>query len=46
MDAWIFVHDPLERWKADKEELGASYWPPDTPRVDSFSGGRKPTQTN
>lgn len=27
-----------------KEDINGPYWPPDTPRLDSFSGGRKPTR--
>tara|TARA_B100000029_G_scaffold389840_1_gene386434 strand:+ start:138276 stop:139628 length:1353 start_codon:yes stop_codon:yes gene_type:complete len=29
-----------------KENVQSPYWPPDTPRLDSFSHGRKPTQTD
>ena len=29
-----------------QEDLNGPYWPPDTPRLDSFSGGRTPTRTD
>ena len=29
-----------------KENVQSPYWPPDTPTLDSFSHGRKPTQTD
>ena len=29
-----------------QENIDAPYWPPDTPRLDSFSHGRKPTRTD